>query len=132
METISTSTELKNAIQVLEFEQALKKELLKVQVYQIYENLKPVNLIKNTLAEVATSPYLTDNILGATVGVASGYLTKKIAVGRSGNVFRKLLGTILQFGVTNIVAKQSVPIKLVGQFIYQRLRRKKEAKSINS
>ena len=31
METISTSTELKNAIQVLEFEQALKKELLKVQ-----------------------------------------------------------------------------------------------------
>ena len=68
METITTSTELKNAIQVLEFEQALKKELLKEQVYQIYENLKPVNLIKNTLSEVATSRYLTNNILGATVG----------------------------------------------------------------
>ncbi len=132
MEPITTSTELKKAIQILEFEQALKKELLKEQVYQIYENLKPANLIKNTLSEVTSSPYLTNNILGATVGVASGYLTKKIAVGRSGNLFRKLFGTVLQFGVTTIVAKQSVPIKLVGQYIFQHLRRKKEVNSQNS
>ena len=126
MEPITCIADLKNAIQILEFEHAVKKQLLKEQVYLIYENLKPVNLIKNTLSEVASSPYLIDNILGATVGLASGYVSRKIAVGRSGNLIRKLFGAVLQFGVTNIVAQNSDKILSVGQFIYQHFLHKKE------
>jgi hypothetical protein len=132
METITSIADLKNAIQVLEFEKAVKEQLLKEEVYQIYENLKPVNLIRNTLSEVASSPYLIDNILGATVGLASGYISKKITVGRSHNLIRKLFGAIMQFGVTNIVAQNSDSIKSVGQFIYQHFLRKKEVNSKNS
>jgi len=132
MEPITCIADLKNAIQILEFEHAVKKQLLKEQVYLIYENLKPVNLIKNTLSEVASSPYLIDNILGATVGLASGYVSRKIAVGRSGNLIRKLFGAVLQFGVTNIVAQNSDKILSVGQFIYQHFIHKKEANSKNS
>lgn len=126
MESINSIADLKNAIQILEFEQAEKEQLLKEQVYFIYENLKPVNLIRNTLSEVASSPYLIDDILGATVGLASGYVSKRIAVGSSSSIIRKLLGTILQFGVTNIVAQNSNTIKSVGQFIYQHFLKKKE------
>ena len=129
MGPITSRTDLKNAIQILEFEQAVKKELLKEHVYLIFENLKPVNLIRNTLSEVASSPYLMDDILGATVGLATGYVTKKIFVGRSGNLIRKLFGTILQFGVTNKVAQNSDTIKSVGQFIYKRFVHKKEMNS---
>ena len=125
MEPINSIADLKNAIQILEFEQTAKKQLLKEEVYLIYENLRPVNLIKNTLSEVASSPYLIDDILGATVGLASGYVSKKIAVGRSANIIRNLLGTILQFGVTNFVAKNTDTIKTVGQFIYQHFLNKK-------
>ena len=125
MEPINSIADLKNTIQILEFEQAAKKQLLKEEVYLIYENLRPVNLIKNTLSEVASSPYLIDDILGATVGLASGYVSKKIAVGRSANIIRNLLGTILQFGVTNFVAKNTDTIKTVGQFIYQHFLNKK-------
>jgi hypothetical protein len=132
MEPITTIAELKNAIQILEFEQALKEQELKEEVYLIYENLKPVNLIRNTLAEVASSPYLMDNILGATVGLATGYVSKKIVVGRSGSLIRKLLGAVLQFGVTNVVAQNSDTIKSVGQFIYQHFLLKKEANSKES
>ena len=129
MEPITCIADLKNAIQILEFEHAVKKQLLKEQVYLIYENLKPVNLIKNTLSEVASSPYLIDNILGATMGLASGYISRKLVVGGSHNIIKKLFGTILQFGVTNVVAQHTDPIKSVGQFIYQHFLKKKEVNS---
>jgi hypothetical protein len=77
MEAITTSVELKNAIRILEIDQTLKEQLLKEQFYLTYESLQPVNVIKSALNEVTTTPYLTDNILGATVGLISGYISKK-------------------------------------------------------
>lgn len=55
----------------------LKEQLLKEQFYLTYESLQPVNLIKSALNEVTTTPYLTDNILGETIGLISGYISKK-------------------------------------------------------
>jgi hypothetical protein len=63
------------------------------------------------------------------LGLATGYLSRKIVVGASGNIFRKLLGSILQFGVTNIVAQHPDVIKSIGQFIFQHIFRKKEINS---
>jgi len=105
MESITTSDELKNAIQILEFDLAVKEQLLKEQVYLTIESLKPANLIRSTLHEITSSPHLIENILGTAAGLISGYFSKKIATGKSGNFVRNLLGTILQFGVTNVVAR---------------------------
>ena len=77
MEPITSRDELKNVIQILEFDHSIKEQHLKEQLFIIHESLKPINLIKSTLHEVASSPYLIDNILGATVGLASGYISKK-------------------------------------------------------
>ncbi len=126
MENITTSAELKEAIQLLEFEHTYKGQVLKEQLLLTGESLKPANLIKNAFSEVVSSPYLMDNILGATVGLASGYISRVIAVGSSENKFKKLLGTILQFGVTNLVAQHTDTIKSVGQFIYQHFIQRKE------
>lgn len=131
MEPITSTEELKTAIQILEFEQTIKEQQLKEQLLIAHESLKPVNLIKNTLSEVASSPYLIDNILGTTVGLASGYVTRKIAVAGSGNIFRKLFGALIQFGVTNIVAQNPDTIKSVGQSIYHYFKRKKVIKQGN-
>jgi len=129
MQTITSITDLKTAIQVLEFEQEIKKQKLNDQLLLIHESLKPVNLIKSTLSEVASSPYLIDNMLGASVGLASGYLSRKLVVSGSHNIFRKLLGSVIQFGVTNVVAQNTDPIKSIGQYIFQHFLRKKENKS---
>ena len=126
MKNIKSSAELKDAIQQLEFEHTIKGQLLKEQLLLTHESLKPVNLIKSALSEVASSPYLVDNILGASVALATGYISKKIVVSGSGNVIRKFLGTILQFGVTNVVAQHTDTIKSIGQFIYQHFLHKKE------
>jgi len=126
MGNISSTADLKNAIQLLEVEQVLKGQMLKEQFFITYESLKPINLLKSALSELTSSPNLIDNILGTAVGLASGYLSKKLVVGASGNIFRKILGSVLQFGVTNVVTRQSDTIKSFGQYILQHLFHKKE------
>jgi hypothetical protein len=129
MENITSYAGLKNAIQLLEVEQAINGQLLKEQFYRTYESFKPINLLKSTLNDVASSPFLIDNILGTAMGLVTGYLSKKIFIGASGNIFRKLFGSILQFGVANLVAQHPDAIKSFGQFIFQHIFRKKEMNS---
>jgi hypothetical protein len=43
--------------------------------------------------------------------MATGYLTKKILVRSSHNPFKRILGNVLQFAITNIVAKRTDPLK---------------------
>ena len=129
MQNITNKYQLKSAIQLLEAEQAVKGQLLKEQFYLAYESFKPVNIIRSTLKDIASSPYLVDNILGTSMGLATGYISKKIIVGSSGNMIRKLIGVLLQFGVTTIVAKNPDVIKSIGQFIFQHFLHKKEKNS---
>ena len=125
MQTITSVAGLKNSILLLEAEQSIKGQLLKDQVFLTYESLKPVNLIKHTLKEISSSPYLIDNISGSAMGLLSGFLSRKIFVGTSGNLIKKLIGSVLQFGVTNIVAQNSDVIKSVGQTVLHHFFRKK-------
>lgn len=125
MQNITTTAELKNAIQILEVEQAIKGQLMKEQFYFTYESLKTLNLIKSTLKEAVSSPLLIDNILGTVLGLATGYYSKKFLIGTSGNILRKLFGSIFQIGITKVVAQPTNTIKSFGQFIYQRFFLKK-------
>ncbi|MCX6257429.1 MAG: hypothetical protein NTW49_05975 [Bacteroidia bacterium] len=129
MQNITNIATLKFAIQGLEAEQADKGQLLKEQFYLTCENLKPVNLLKSSLNEMASSPNLINNILGTVIGLATGYLSRKIVIGSSGNIFRKLIGSVLQFGVTSLVAKHPDDIISLGQNIIQHIFRKKEMNS---
>jgi hypothetical protein len=126
MQNITSSAGLKDAIKLLEAEQEIKAQLLKEQLYLTYESLKPVNLLRHTLKEISSSPYLIDNISGTAMGLLSGFLSRKIFVGSSGNLIRKLIGSILQFGVTNVVAQNSDVIKSIGQALLQHYFRKKK------
>ena len=126
MQNINSVLELKYAIQVLEIEQNEKALKLKEQFYITFESLKPANLIMNTLKEVFTSPNLTGNIINTTIGMASGYLSKKLVVGGSSNIIKRILGSILEYGVSNLVAQHPDGIKSAGQMILQRIFGKKE------
>ena len=126
MQNITSIAELKDAIQLLEVEQGIKELLFKEQFYLTYESLKPINILKKTLKEIGSSPYLIDNISGTAMGLASGFLSKKIFVGASGSIIRKLIGSFLQFGITNVVAQNSNVITSIGQAIFHHFFRKKK------
>jgi len=126
MQNITSVAELKNAIQLLEVEQNLKGKILKEQFYLVYENFKPINLLTGTLKDIVKSPYIIDNILGTVMGLATGYLSKKIFIGASGNKIKKIIGSILQFGITNVITQNSDSINTFGRSLFQHFLRKKE------
>ncbi|HZL08656.1 MAG TPA: hypothetical protein VFC65_01555 [Prolixibacteraceae bacterium] len=105
MEYITTSAGIKNAIQNLEVEQSINGQVLKQQFHLFVESLKPVNLIKVTVHDIASSHYMTDNILGASIVLATGYLSKKLSFGRPRHLIKKILDFMLPFGTTNLVAQ---------------------------
>jgi hypothetical protein len=129
MQTINSIAGLKESIQLLEAEQSIKGQILKDQLFLTYESLKPGNLLKYTLKEISSSPNMIDNLAGTAMGLLGGYISKKIIVGASGNIIRKLIGSILQFGVTNVVAQNSEVIKSLGQTLFQHFIHRKELSS---
>jgi hypothetical protein len=131
MQDITSVAELRKAIQLLEEEELIKRQLLKDHLKITFESLRPINLLKNTLKDISASPELIDNIIGNVAGLASGFLSNKLIVGSSGNVFRKIIGAIVQLGVSGFVARHSDAIKSFGQSILHYLLRKKETHSEN-
>lgn len=111
MGTIATIKELNTAILLLEDKQAQKEALLKEQFKITYESLKPVNFIRNTFKELTSAPDFKEDLLTTSISLAAGYFSKKLAIGSTNNPFKKLLGSLLQMGVTSIVSKNSDDIR---------------------
>lgn len=80
---------------------------LKHQYYWTLKSLKPLNLIKKAFGVAATSPEIKGNILSNILGMTTGYLTKKVLLGSTHNPIKRILSTILQFAITNIITKKS-------------------------
>lgn len=126
MHNITNSIELKRAIELLEIEQSNNTELLRKQFSITYENLQPLKLIENSVRGFVSSPIIGKSLFGTTLGMAAGFLIKKAAVGKSGNLFRNLFGSFLQLGVTNIISQHPQAIKDFGAFVFEAIRSKKE------
>lgn len=125
MQNITTSNGLKEAIQLLEQERIERGELLKAQFQYTYEGFKPVNLFKKTLSEAVNSPHLVNDIVITILGLTTGYFSKKLIIGTSGSLVKKLLGSILQLGITKIIVNNPNAFKSFGSLIGQIFTRKK-------
>ncbi|MBK8521251.1 MAG: hypothetical protein WAT20_03470 [Ferruginibacter sp.] len=126
MKSITTSGELKAAIQQLELQQADDLILLKEQYFKTKEGFKLVNLIKSKFKEVAGDPDLKTDAINAAIGFTSGILARKLMIGKTINPFKKLLGIAVEMVVASKVVKNADGIKLAGGSIFNRLFRKKE------
>ena len=126
MRTITSSEELRRSIQELELERAVKEQLLREQFMDTYESLRFINLLKSSLKKSIGSSAEVADIAGMALGMASGYISKKIFIGTSGNPFRKLMGSVLQLGVMSYVSKHPSGLKSLGEFLYNQILRKRE------
>jgi uncharacterized membrane protein YeaQ/YmgE (transglycosylase-associated protein family) len=90
--------------------------LLKEQLHIAYESVKPINLIKNLVHDVTTSSEIKNDIGTNIMGLVTGFISKKLLVGNNSNrgIFKTIFGTILQFGIANVIAKHSDDIKAFG------------------
>lgn len=81
-------------------------EVLKDQLHDTFESLKPINLIKSTFREISATPDLKHNLFNHLIGMATGYLSRKIIMGSTHNPIKKVAGALLQLVVTTFVGKK--------------------------
>jgi len=106
MQTQYTAETLQEAIKALEIRQAEEEKHLRAQFINVYENLKPINILKNMVKDIATNDSLKYDVTNAVTSLMSGFISKKIIIGRSKNPFLKLLGLGIQFGMTTLVSSK--------------------------
>ena len=106
LEIIANTSDLSTAIKRLERRRNFLGEDLKDHFHIVLEELKPTNILKNTLHEVQESTTLKHNLLKVAIGLGAGYFSRKIVVGKSAGIVKKALGTALQYGITNFIAKK--------------------------
>lgn len=92
--------------------------LLKDQFHIAYESIKPINILKNLVHEVTASPEIKEDVIGNVLGLATGFVSKKLIIDKNSGTFKKVFGTILQFAITNVVSKHSNNIKAVGTALF--------------
>src|ERR1022692_229706 len=107
MNIINNEFDLDLAIIKLERRRLLLEEDLKNDFHSIVEGLRPTNILKHTVQEIQESTTLRNNLLKVALGLGAGYFSRKLLVGKSAGVVKKLLGTALQYGITNLVAKKN-------------------------
>ncbi|RZJ55895.1 MAG: hypothetical protein EOO44_01620 [Flavobacterium sp.] len=109
METIYNIETLNQRIQLLENRQDEEWCAIKDEIDDIKENLKPLNLIRNTIEEINEKVGFKGNIAQSAISIGIGYLAKKFVIGKTDSTVKNIFGTLLQLVVTKLVSKKEDP-----------------------
>lgn len=101
-------------------------ENLKDQFHVAYESIKPLNIVKNLFHEVTASPEIKNDLVSNAIGLGTGFVTKTLLLGISHNPIKKVIGTVFEFAVANLVSKHSDRIKLIGGNLVKHFFKKKQ------
>ena len=132
MQKINSHSELKASILLLEQNQAEEFRMLREQFHLTTESLKPINIIKSTFGQISGSEDSKQGLVSTSVGLTAGYFSKMLFERASYNPFRKVLGTALLVGVTNVIAKNPGIVNSLGQMAIGFVRRRINARKLNA
>ena len=121
MENITSAAGLKDAIHLLEVERAAKWQQLREHASFALESIKPVNILQNTVSDIVSSPHLLNSIINTSLGLATGFISKRLFIGSSVSIIRKMLGSVLQLGITTAATQNSDFFKSLGRFAIQKI-----------
>lgn len=129
MSVINTSDELSVAILTLKNARAEKANALKQQLSVVYESMKPMNLIKNTLKQVTASTEVKNGFLNAVLSMGAGYVVKFLFQTVAKSPLSKIAGSLLQLGVSNAAMNNPEMIQAVEESVLKLFADKKEKKN---
>ena len=121
MQKIIAAEALRKSIEVIERRQREEGKLLREQFTVTFESLKPVNVLRKMLTDIAEPSALKETLIQTITGLVSGYISRKLLVRSSKNPLLRLAGVLVQYGVTNFVAKNSDSIKALGLYYINKL-----------
>ena len=111
---IHDSDSLKTAIAELKEKERREKQELVNNFHALKESLKPVNLIKSTFHNVTSTPGLGGKLFNTALSLGAGVLSKKLLIGGSNTIIKKVAGHAVKAGVAGIVASKANKIKYAG------------------
>ncbi|MCV9928377.1 hypothetical protein OIU83_11965 [Flavobacterium sp. LS1R49] len=107
MNTNNATDDLNQRILQLKNQQEAEWIDLKDKFHHIQDNLKPLNLIKNTLGEINETIDIKGNLFKSIFSIAAGYLSKKILARSTHNKTTGFFGTMFQLIVTNFISRKT-------------------------
>jgi hypothetical protein len=111
MTNITTHKQLQEAIRQLESKSSLQEEELRERFERVFTSVTPVNILKTAFHHLTSLPELKNSAINTAIGLGTGILTKKLYVGKSVNMFKKMAGTVIEFAVANFVRKKAPAIR---------------------
>jgi len=123
---------LQEAIALLEIRQMEEQNMLRHQFKATFESLKPINLLKGAWHDLTSSPDIKEDLMSNAIGLTTGFLSRRVLLGASRNPIKKIVGSLLQFAVANLVSRHSGTIKSAGQALVQRFFKHKREDGLHS
>lgn len=105
--TVTNPASLQSAIDALQIECEHKKKQMSLQFMEVMESLRPANLLKSAVKDIAAAPGIAQAAIGTSIAIGAGMLSKKIVVGKSSGIFKKIIGGIVEFSVANGIANNA-------------------------
>lgn len=125
MQKKDAAEKLKEDISLLESRRVVEKSLLKIELRQAFEQLKPGNVVKSTILDVLSSLRQQPGLFYSLLGSSTGLLSKAVFGGHP-TLLNKLGAKALQQIIAMAVAKRSDAILEPALRIVSDLRRKAE------
>jgi hypothetical protein len=112
MKKPNASDSLKESIRLLEIRHAEEGREFKEQFKLTYESLKPANIIKSTIRDLAYSVEVKNNLFDTVLSLISNFMAKKILTNSKSGLFTRIFRVLAQFGITNMITNNSEEIRL--------------------
>jgi len=114
MQKINSGADLSLAIFELESKRAEEARILREQFHLAYESVKPINLIKSTFKESVGSRSVQNSLISSSLGLTAGFLSKILFQFLAKSPVKKVIGTALMLGITNVVANNPEAVRSFG------------------
>ncbi|HEY4966778.1 MAG TPA: hypothetical protein VII28_10280 [Puia sp.] len=102
--------DLSRAIAELELTAAAQKKEIDNTFVVVTENLKPANLVKSGVRSVLSGTH-NDELVNILIGLGTGFISRKLLLGKPHGFVGKTVGKALQWGMAGLVSKNAEGIK---------------------
>lgn len=83
-----------------------QQQELRILFSDIVESLSPAGILKSSIKDVVASPDLRTQLMDTAIGIGAGVAGKKLFVGKSDSMLKKIGGTAIEFILANFVRKK--------------------------
>jgi uncharacterized Fe-S center protein len=101
MKEIKKLEELLETIKSTELEREEHFNDLKEHFSATYKKINFENIMSDSIRNIISKPIVTGNLINSVFSFLGGYLSKKIIIGKSTNIFKNILGSVVQYGFTS-------------------------------